>query len=65
MNECAHKWQFQHVVYWEGRALPGSSAAERILGDRYFCEQCLATRITNERIAGNTYSKPIEGTFPK
>ena len=65
MSDCTHKWQFQHVVYWEGRNLSGSSAAERVLGDRYFCEHCLATRVVNERVVGNTYSKPIDGTFPK
>lgn len=63
--ECDHVWRFQSVVFWFGRQLPGSSATERILGDRYYCERCLETTIRNERKHGNSYNTAVEGTMPR
>lgn len=65
MSDCDHKWAFQHVVYWNGRVRPGTDARDRMYGDAFFCEKCLARRITNEREMGNTYHQPIQGTYPR
>ena len=65
MSECNHKWVYQSVVYTYGRQLPGSSAHDRVYYDRYYCERCLAVEDRNERVIGDTYQQPFEGTFPK
>lgn len=64
-QQCEHVWRFQHTVWWPGRDLAGSSASERMLGDLYYCEKCLARRIANERVHGTTYSPKIEGVLPR
>lgn len=62
---CEHHWQYQGVVYSHGHQLPGSGAQARIYEDRYFCSRCLATADRNPREMGNSYVKPIEGSYPK
>lgn len=63
--DCEHNYQYQGTVYWFGYQLAGSSAHERILGDRYFCTKCLNTVIKNERIDGTSYSPRIAGVLPR
>lgn len=64
--DCEHRWVFQGVVYWSADCpMPGSSAHERIYGDRFFCERCLEQKTINSRAEGNTYGKPIPGTVPQ
>ena len=65
MSECNHKWKYQSVVYGHGNQRPGSGAHDVVYYDRYYCENCLEIEDRNKRIKGNTYEKPIEGTFPK
>jgi hypothetical protein len=62
---CEHQWEYQGVVYSYGSQLPGSGAHEMIYEDRYFCSKCLSREDTNPRVHGNSYMKPISGTFPK
>lgn len=63
---CEHDYVFQCIVYWsDNNFRPGSGARDRHYGDRFFCRKCLDQRILNDRIAGNDYGKPIEGTFPR
>jgi len=62
---CEHNYQFQHVVHHSGYMLPGSGAHERVYEDKYYCTKCLSIKHINERVVGNDYSKPIEGTMPK
>jgi len=62
---CEHNWQYQGVVHSEGSQLPGSGARDRVYQDRYFCTKCLEIVDKNPRVRGNTYWKPIEGSFPK
>lgn len=63
--DCTHKWNFQQTVYWHGELRPGSDARTRYYADRYFCEHCLATRLSNERPEGTSYGKPLAGTVPR
>lgn len=65
MEECQHVWRFQHVVYWSGGQRYGSSARDRIIGDKYYCEKCLYTAVQNQRAFGTDYDKPPEGVFPR
>jgi len=62
---CEHQYKFQYVSYSHGHQLPGSDACARFYEDTYFCEKCLDTQYRNKRELGNSYSKPIEGSFPK
>ena len=62
---CDHVWRYQHTVWWAGQYRPGSDAKDRHLGDRYYCEKCLESKIVNERIHGNTYEPKIEGVLPR
>ena len=65
-NNCEHQWEYQGTVYWNAEfPRPGSGAYDRIYGDRFFCNRCLAIRIINERKHGTSYDQPIEGTLPK
>ena len=64
-DDCDHRWQFQGGVYSFDEYRPGSSAQERVIEDRYFCEKCLEVRHRNKRYAGTSYDKPIIGTLPK
>jgi len=62
---CDHDWIFQHVVYSDGYQLPGSSAKERVYEDAYYCKKCLDMQYKHQRVAGNNYVKPIDGSVPK
>ena len=61
---CSHTYQYMSVVWRAGSQMPGSGAHERIYSDRFYCTRCLHTRDINDRVLGNTYSKPIEGSVP-
>lgn len=65
MSSCDHNFQFQGVIYYDGYQLPGSGACARFYADRYYCTKCLDVVDKNKREVGNSYHKPIEGTFPK
>lgn len=66
VNKCEHKYVFQYVVTsLNDRFKPGGSAQTRYLEDRMICERCLDTKDINKRECGNSYSKPIAGSFPK
>ena len=65
MNCEEHNYQYQGVVHSLGNMLSGSGARERVYEDSYYCTKCLDIKYLNRRVAGNNYSKPIEGTMPK
>lgn len=60
-----HKFVFAGVVFSYGHKIPGSSAEQRILEDKFFCEVCLETKYINPRVRGNSYNQIIPGSFPK
>lgn len=65
-DQCEHQFQYQCVVYSASLyPLPGSGAHARQYEDRYYCTKCLQVEDRNLRTIGNTYDKPVLGTFPK
>ena len=62
---CDHIFTYQGVVHSHGQQLPGSGAHERVYEDVYYCTKCLDIVYKRSRVVGNTYAKPIEGTYPK
>lgn len=63
--DCEHVWRFQHIVYWDGYLMSGSSAHYREYADRFYCERCLAVRDERVREHGSSYDKPIAGAVPR
>lgn len=65
-DNCEHKYSYMGTVYWFAYySNPGTSARDRHLADKFFCEKCLNTILKDERVIGNSYDKPIPGTIPK
>lgn len=62
---CDHKFLFAHTVFSNGSQRAGSGAKDILYEDKFFCEKCLKTEYRNKRNFGNSYSKPLDGAFPK
>lgn len=53
---CDHNFSYRGPVTWPAKnPLPGSGAHARIYADAFFCTKCCESRLTNERLIGNTY----------
>lgn len=63
-TDCEHDYAFMAVVWKVGQQMTGSSARDMIYSDRFYCRKCLTRRDDNERVIGNNYSKPQQGTVP-
>lgn len=64
-EECDHNYKFQGLAWSYGDQLPGSSAVAILYEDVYYCTRCLKKQYVNTRILGNSYSRRIDGSFPK
>lgn len=66
MTDCKHHWEFGGLRYKHADyPLPGSGAYGRVYTDWFYCRHCLANEYRNERVIGNSYEKPLEGSAPR
>jgi hypothetical protein len=64
-SNCTHEYNFIGLAWHYGDQCPGSGAHKVIYEDIFVCKNCLKYMYKNSREIGDSYTKRLEGSFPK